>query len=225
MAVELLLDTANLETIRKYKEIYNLTGVTTNPTILAREKADFFPLLQEIREVIGDGQLHVQVTASTCEEMIREAEAVTQKLGKETYIKVPTNEEGLKTMKLLKEKGFHVTATAIYMPQQAMLAATAGADYVAPYFNRMNNMNVSGGQAISEIAELFRCFHCPVKILAASFHNTFQIMEALMAGADAVTASADMFTTMVENPAIDGAISDFRKDWISTYGDRKIYEL
>ncbi|HIS81189.1 MAG TPA: fructose-6-phosphate aldolase [Candidatus Scatomonas merdavium] len=223
--MEILLDTAHVETIRKYSSIYNLTGVTTNPTILAREKAEFFPLLQEIRGIIGDGQLHVQVTGNTCEEMMKEAEAVTDRLGKETYIKVPANEEGLKTMKALKSRGFLVTATAIYMPQQAMLASVAGADYVAPYFNRMNNMNVDGRQAVQDIATLFRHFGRRTKILAASFHNTYQIMEALMAGADTVTASADMFTTMVENPSVDGAIADFRRDWTDTYGDRRIYEL
>ena len=98
--MEILLDTAHVETIRKYSSIYNLTGVTTNPTILAREKAEFFPLLQEIRGIIGDGQLHVQVTGNTCEEMMKEAEAVTDRLGKETYIKVPAN-EGIKKERLL----------------------------------------------------------------------------------------------------------------------------
>lgn len=223
--MEILLDTANLEDIRKYSEIYDITGVTSNPTILSREKAEFFPLLLEIRNIIGDKQLHVQVTGSTCEEMLKEAEAITAKLGKDTYIKVPVNEEGVKTMKALKALGYKITGTAIYMPQQAMLASAVGADYVAPYFNRMNNMNVDSMKAIEDIAWLFEHYQRDTKILAASFKNTNQIMEALLAGAHAVTASVDLYTQMVESPVIDAAISGFANDWKAMYGDKRIYEF
>lgn len=108
--MEIILDTANLEDIRRYNDIYDITGITSNPTILAKEKAEFFPLLLEIRSIIGEKQLHVQVTGSTCEEMLKEAEALTGRLGKDTYIKVPANEEGIKTMKVLKSRGNRVTA-------------------------------------------------------------------------------------------------------------------
>lgn len=190
--MEIILDTANLEDIRRYNDIYDITGITSNPTILAKEKAEFFPLLLEIRSIIGEKQLHVQVTGSTCEEMLKEAEALTDRLGKDTYIKVPTNEEGIKTMKVLKSRGNRVTATAIYMPQQAMLAASVGADYVAPYFNRMNNMNVDSKKAIGDMAWLFEHNQIQTKIVAASFKNTQQVMEALMAGAQAVTVSPEL---------------------------------
>ncbi len=223
--MEILLDTANLETIRKYNEIYDITGVTSNPTILSREKAEFFPLLLEIRDIIGDKQLHVQVTGSSSEEMLKEAETITEKLGKNTYIKVPVNEEGIKTIKILKSNGYKVTGTAIYMPQQAMLAASVGADYVAPYFNRMNNMNVDSTNAIEEMAWLFEHYHKDTKILAASFKNTQQIMSALLAGAHAVTASADLYTQMVTSPVIDSAIDGFAKDWSGLYGEKRIYEF
>lgn len=223
--MEIILDTANLEDIRRYNDIYDITGITSNPTILAREKAEFFPLLLEIRSIIGEKQLHVQVTGSTCEEMLKEAEALTGRLGKDTYIKVPTNEEGIKTMKVLKSRGCKVTATAIYMPQQAMLAASVGADYVAPYFNRMNNMNVDSKKAIGDMAWLFEHHNIGTKIVAASFKNTQQIMEALMAGAQAVTVSPELYTQMVENPMIDSAIAGFAADWEATYGDKRIYEF
>lgn len=223
--MEIILDTANLEDIRRYNDIYDITGITSNPTILAKEKAEFFPLLLEIRSIIGEKQLHVQVTGSTCEEMLKEAEALTDRLGKDTYIKVPTNEEGIKTMKVLKSRGNRVTATAIYMPQQAMLAASVGADYVAPYFNRMNNMNVDSKKAIGDMAWLFEHNQIQTKIVAASFKNTQQVMDALMAGAQAVTASPELYTQMVENPMIDSAIAGFAADWEATYGDKRIYEL
>lgn len=223
--MEILLDTANLEKIRKYNDIYDITGVTSNPTILSREKAEFFPLLLEIRSIIGDKQLHVQVTGSTCEEMVKEAETITDKLGKNTYIKVPVNEEGIKSIKMLKSQGYKVTGTAIYMPQQAMLAASVGADYVAPYFNRMNNMNVDSKKALEEITWLFEHYHKDTKILAASFKNTHQIMDALLAGAHAVTASPELYTQMVESPVIDSAIAGFGTDWEAVYGDKRIYEI
>ncbi|GAA0268299.1 fructose-6-phosphate aldolase [Faecalicatena contorta] len=223
--MEIILDTANLEDIRRYNDIYDITGITSNPTILAKEKAEFFPLLLEIRSIIGEKQLHVQVTGSTCEEMLKEAEALTDRLGKDTYIKVPANEEGIKTMKVLKSRGNRVTATAIYMPQQAMLAASVGADYVAPYFNRMNNMNVDSKKAIGDMAWLFEHNQIQTKIVAASFKNTQQVMDALMAGAQAVTASPELYTQMVENPMIDSAIAGFAADWEATYGDKRIYEL
>ena len=223
--MEIILDTANLEDIRRYNDIYDITGITSNPTILAKEKAEFFPLLLEIRSIIGEKQLHVQVTGSTCEEMLKEAEALTGRLGKDTYIKVPANEEGIKTMKVLKSRGNRVTATAIYMPQQAMLAASVGADYVAPYFNRMNNMNVDSKKAIGDMAWLFEHNQIQTKIVAASFKNTQQLMEPLMAGAQAVTVSPELYTQMVENPMIDSAIAGFAADWEATYGDKRIYEL
>ena len=220
--MEILLDTANLEDIKKYHQLYDITGVTSNPTILAREKADFFPLLEEIKGIIGDKQLHVQVTGATCEEMLKEAEAIVSRLGKETYIKVPTTEVGIGTMKRLKEQGYKVTATAIYMPQQAMLAASVGADYVAPYFNRISNMSVDSKKVITDIANLFKTHHCQTKILAASFKNTQQIMDALSSGAAAVTADPSLFTQMVESPVIEAAVDGFLQDWKNVYGDVRI---
>ncbi len=224
--MEILLDTANLETIKKYNDIYDITGVTSNPTIISREKGDFFTILCGIRKIIGDEkQLHVQVTADNCEEMLEEAETIVKRLGKDTYIKVPTNEAGIKTMKTLKSKGYNVTATAIYTVQQAVMAASVGADYAAPYFNRMCNNNFDAPEAIAEMAEIYAMYGKKTKLLAASFKNTNQIMQALLAGAEAVTASPELYTQMVESPLIDDAISRFANDWNGLYGDKKIYEL
>lgn len=223
--MEILLDTANLEKIRKYVELYEITGITTNPTIISREKAPFWPLLLEIKEIIGDKQLHVQVTADTWEEMVKEADFIREKLGKDVYIKVPTTEQGICAMKHLKKQGAKVTATAVYTTQQAMMAASVGADYVAPYFNRMNNLNVDSKKVIADMVTLFKVHQKPTKILAASFKNTEQVMDALTVGAHAVTVAEELLTTMVENAIIDFAVEGFKKDWINTYGDKKVYEL
>lgn len=223
--MEFLLDTANVEKIKKYNEIYNVTGVTTNPTIISREKSEFFSILCKIREIMGDKQLHVQVTGNTCEEMLKEAETIVCRVDKNVYIKVPTNEEGIKTMKILKETGYNVTATAIYTVQQAIMAASVGADYAAPYFNRMCNNNYNAPEAIAEMAKIYNIYNKSTKLLAASFKNTNQIMQALLSGAMAVTVSPELYTMMLESPLIDSAITKFTEDWAGLYGEKKIYEL
>ena len=224
--MELLLDTANLEAIKKYHDYYAVIGVTTNPTILSREKGPFFETYEAIRKIIGDQkQLHVQITARTFEEMMKEAEAVTARLGKDVYIKVPVVEEGVKAMKLLKERGFNVTATAVVSVQQAFLAGSVGADYVAPYVNRMANLNIDPYEAIARIRNLFDYQNITTKILGASFKNTQQVMAAYENGAEAVTVAPDLLTTMCSNAVTDLWVANFEKDWAGLYGDRRIYEL
>ena len=224
--MELLLDTANLEAIKKYHDYYAVIGVTTNPTILSREKGPFFETYEAIRKIIGDQkQLHVQITARTCEEMLKEAEAVAARLGKDVYIKVPVVEEGVKAMKLLKESGFNVTATAVVSVQQAFLAGSVGADYVAPYVNRMANLNIDPYEAIARIRNLFDYQNITTKILGASFKNTQQVMAAYENGAEAVTVAPDLLTTMCTNAVTDLWVTNFEKDWAGLYGERRIYEL
>ena len=223
--MELLLDTANIVLIEQYNANYSITGVTSNPTIIAREKTAFFPTLCRIREIIGDKQLHVQVTAADYDGMLREAAAITSVLGKDTYIKVPTTQVGIGVMKSLKEQGYRVTATAIYSLQQAALAASVGADYAAPYVNRICNAYGNADAVISDIVKLFAVQGVQTKILAASFKNTDQIIRCLLTGAHAVTAAPELYTTMVQSPLIDAAVKQFESDWVGLYGDRTIDQL
>ena len=224
--MELLLDTANLEAIRKYCDYYNIIGVTTNPSILSREKGPFFETCARIREIIGqEKQLHVQVTGRSCEEMLKEAEVITQRLGKDVYIKVPVIEEGVKAMKLMKARGLRVTATAVVSVQQAFLAGSVGADYVAPYVNRMENLSIDPYEAVARIREIFDNQGITTKILGASFKNTQQVMRVYEMGAEAVTVGPELLTTMCSNAVTDLWVENFEKDWINLYGDRRIYEL
>ena len=224
--MELLLDTANLEAIRKYCDYYNIIGVTTNPSILSREKGPFFETCARILEIIGqEKQLHVQVTGRSCEEMLKEAEVITQRLGKDVYIKVPVMEEGVKAMKLMKARGLRVTATAVVSVQQAFLAGSVGADYVAPYVNRMENLNIDPYEAVARIREIFDNQGIATKILGASFKNTQQVMRIYEMGAEAVTVGPELLTTMCSNAVTDLWVENFEKDWINLYGDRRIYEL
>lgn len=223
--MEFFLDTVNVEKIKKYNEIYNITGVTSNPTILSRENCELFPTHLKIREIIGDKQLHVQVTGKTCEGMMREAKAITDRIDKNVYIKVPTNEEGIKTMKALKEDGYNVTATIVYTLQQAIMAASVGADYVAPYFNRMSDNNYNAVEEIADMAKAFKMYNKSTKLLVASFRNTNQIMKVILSGATAITAAPEFYSMMFENPSVDSIIERFDADWAKLYGEKRIYEI
>ena len=155
--MKILLDTANVEKIREYIEALPIIGVTTNPTILTREGGtDPVDTLLRIRGVIGkDKQLHVQLTETTYQKMIEEAYIITRILGENTYVKVPISEVGLKVTKKLTEDGINVTQTAILTATQAMLAAEAGAKYVAPYVSRLDNIMGNGISTIADISEIF----------------------------------------------------------------------
>ena len=136
-----MVDSADLNGIRKCAEFFPIAGVTTNPTIVSSAKTDFKKLLLEIREIIGDDKmLHVQVTSGDAEDMVREAEMLRDFVGGEFYVKIPITEQGLKAIQMCKAEGIGVTTTAIFTQQQALMAARAGADFVAPYVNRMDNL-------------------------------------------------------------------------------------
>ncbi|MCQ9210832.1 fructose-6-phosphate aldolase [Granulicatella seriolae] len=226
--MEFLLDTANLEEIKKYEAIIPLAGVTSNPSIVKKEgKIDFFKHMKQIRDIIGkDRTLHVQVVATDYEGMLKDAEMIAAQIDSEVYIKVPTSEIGLKVMKELKCRGMNVTATAIYTKFQAYLAIAAGADYLAPYFNRMENLNIDAKTAIQEIAKEIARTNSSSKILAASFKNIAQVNAALEAGAQSATMGCDIIKQAFSMPSIEQAVVDFTADWESIYGQgTAIYNL
>ena len=154
--MKILIDDANIDKIKAIYSYYLIDGVTTNPSILAKSGRNPYSVLKEIRAFIGDeAELHAQVISRTAEAMVEEGHKIAQVLGKNTYIKIPTVVEGLKAMKLLSSEGYRVTATAIYTPMQAYLAAKAGADYAAPYINRIDNLGANGILAAKTIQDIF----------------------------------------------------------------------
>ena len=218
--MEFLFDTANIEAIKTYQEVFPITGVTSNPSIIKAEgKIDLFAHFRRIREIIGmDKSLHIQVVSGNCEGMLQEADAILQNVDDKVYIKVPVTEEGLKAIKILKSRGVKITATAIYTKMQAILAIMAGADYIAPYFNRMENMSIDPRAVISEVAELINLYQYPTKILAASFKNAGQITDAFSCGAQSATVAPSILCDALKMPAIGQAVENFRKDWESVFG-------
>ena len=146
------IDDANVENIRRIYEHYPVDGVSTNPSILAKSGRNPYEVLKEIREIIGeDGELFVQATAATAEGMVGEAHKIVEVLGKTTLVKIPCTPEGFKAMKQLKREGIRFIGTAIYTAMQGFLAAKCGAEYVAPYVNRIDNMGFDGVQVAKDI--------------------------------------------------------------------------
>lgn len=218
--MELLLDTIHLADIQRYQKTIQLAGVTSNPTIIKKEgRVPFFDHLRKIRQIIGPkASLHVQVVGGQTAEMVEDAHEILQNIDSEVFIKVPTNEAGLAAMKILKAEGVHITATAIYTEMQGYLAMSVGADYLAPYYNRMLNMGIDASQIIAAWSKKIAHEHLSTKTLAASFHNVDQINQALRSGAQAITTGPDILDTALATSVIGAAIQDFTHDWESVYG-------
>lgn len=218
--MEILLDTANIDAIKKYERSIALSGVTTNPTIVKKEgKIDFFKHMNEIREIIGkDGLFHIQAVGKTKDEFVQDAYTIWDEVDPDVFVKIPTTEEGLAAIKTLKKEGRNITATGVYTEFQAYMALEAGADYVAPYYNRMRNMNIDAIAFIRNVANVIDRYNYKTKILAASFHNVEEVNNAIRNGAQAVTMGPDVMAAGLGMPAIDKAVDDFTSDWESIYG-------
>lgn len=220
--MKLIIDDAHIEQIKKIYEYYPVDGVTTNPTILAASGRKPYDVLHEIRDFIGaDAELHVQVVAKTADAMVEDAHRIQKELGANTYVKIPSVEEGFKAMRILKAEGANITATAIYTPMQAFLAAKAGAYYAAPYINRIDNMGYDGVSIAQHIHDIFRKNNLNAEVLAASFKNSQQMLDLAEYGVGAATASPDVIFALVKNEAITSAINVFIKDFEKLVGEGK----
>ncbi len=220
--MKLIIDDAHIEQIKRIYEFYPVDGVTTNPTILAASGRNPYEVLHEIREFIGaDAELHVQVIARTAEGMVADAHRIVKELGDNTYVKIPSVEEGFKAMRMLRAEGINITATAIYTPLQAFLAAKSGASYAAPYINRIDNMGYDGVQIAQHIHDIFKNNNFKAEVLAASFKNSQQLLDLAEYGIGASTASPDVIFALVKNEAITSAINKFIDDFERLVGPGK----
>ena len=214
-----LLDTANAEQIKKAFDLYPMSGVTTNPTIISKEKGNFLDILKTTRNIIGqDKILYVQAVSKKSDEIVKEAEYLSKTIGGKLSIKIPVIPEGIKAIKILKKEDIKTTATTIFTPQQALIAAEAGASFVAPYVNRLDNISGDGVGTVAQIVELFNLNGLDTKVLAASFKNVQQVHEVALAGAQAVTVSAEIMDNLVSHPLTDWSVEKFIKDWEGVYG-------
>lgn len=217
-----VIDDANMEKIREIYEYYPVDGVTTNPSILAKSGRNPYEVLKEIRSFIGkDADLHVQVVSKKAEDMVEEGHKILAELGDNTYVKIPTTPEGLKAMKMLSSEGHRVTATAIYTPMQAFLAGKAGADYAAPYVNRIDNLGADGIATAKTIHDIFKVNGLKTEVLAASFKNSQQVLELCKYGIGAATIGTDVIDGLIENACVSKAIDGFTDDFEELCGEGK----
>ena len=220
--MKLLIDYAGIEKIKELYEYFPLDGVTTNPTIIAAAGRDPYETLKEIREFIGsDADLHAQVISLKAEDIVAEAYDMLAALGATTCIKIPVTREGLKAIKMLASEGVRVTATAIYNPIQATLAAHAGAAFVAPYVNGIDNVGMDGMKFAKTIQETFDNQGLECQVLAASFKNTYQVQELFAHGITCITAVPEVLEGMLKNDLTTARVARFTADFEALCGEGK----
>ena len=222
-----LIDSANLDEIRALSEYLPIAGVTSNPSIVKKEgSVPFFAHMREIRSIIGNLRpLHIQVTATDYDGMMRDAEAVFRHVDEKVFIKVPVDFEGVKVIKALRRQGANVTATAVYGMDQAFMALEAGADCIAPYYNRMEALGVDAASVIGNIAGIIAHYGYETEILAASFKQPAQIDRAILAGAHSVTVAPDVLRGIFAKQVVADAVQAFSDDWTGLYGGKSLAEL
>ena len=220
---KILIDSADIKKAREIERYYTIAGITTNPTILSKIEGSLEDKLKELKEfTYGKYEVHVQTTESEVEKIVEEAKKLRDYFGESFYIKIPVTKSGLEAMKLCSKENIRVTATAILTAMQALAAAKNGANYVAPYVNRMENVGQDAKEAILEISNLLIDY--PTEILAASFKNVKQVQDILRCGAEAVTIAPEIIEASIWHPYTDKSVFDFEKDWENRFGDKKIVD-
>ena len=220
---KILIDSADIKKAREIEKYYTIAGITTNPTILSKIEGSLEDKLKELKEfTYGKYEVHVQTTESEVEKIVEEAKKLRDYFGESFYIKIPVTKAGLEAIKLCSKENIRVTATAILTAMQALAAAKNGANYVAPYVNRMENVGQDAKEAILEISNLLIDY--PTEILAASFKNVKQVQDILRCGAEAVTIAPEIIEASIWHPYTDKSVFDFEKDWGNRFGDKKIVD-
>lgn len=222
--LEIYLDSANLADIKILSPALPLTGITTNPTIMAAGGIGLIRLLTALTEIMGSkARFHVQVISNTTDGIIAEAQKL-HALPFDIVVKIPAHTAGLTAIKHIKQDNIPVLATAIYNVQQGMLAALNGADYLAPYLNRIDNLGFDGIGVISDLQLFIHQYQSPSKLLVASFKNVHQVLQVLKLGVQAVTLPTDIARQMLTTPATDAAVEKFSQDWHAVFADHLSYE-
>ncbi|MGR9052748.1 MAG: transaldolase family protein [Gammaproteobacteria bacterium] len=222
--LELYLDTADLSQVARFNACLPVKGVTTNPTILAKAGIGLNTLLPALADILGpEARYHAQVVGATVEAILEEARRLAD-MPYGIVVKVPATEIGLAAIRKIKGEGIPVLATAIYSVQQGFLAALSGADYLAPYVNRIDATGTDGVAVVADL-QLLVDRHCPdCKILPASFKNAAQAVNVLKTGVAAITLPADVAEQMLMHPSAQPAVERFADDWQAVFGDKRSFE-
>lgn len=217
--MKLFIDTANVEDIRKANDMGVICGVTTNPSLIAKEGRDFNEVIRQITSIV-DGPISGEVKATTtdAEGMIAEGREIAA-IHPNMVVKIPMTVEGLKAVKVLASEGIKTNVTLIFSSNQALLAARAGAAYVSPFLGRLDDINVRGVDLIREISDIFAVAGIEMEIIAASVRNTIHVTDCALAGADIATVPYSVIEQMTKHPLTDQGIKKFQEDYKAVFGE------
>ena len=218
--MKFFIDTANVEDIKKANDMGVICGVTTNPSLIAKEGRVFEEVIAEIASIV-DGPISGEVRATTtdAESMIREGREIA-KIHKNMVVKIPMTVEGLKAVKVLSSEGIKTNVTLIFTANQALLAARAGASYVSPFLGRLDDISTKGIDLVAEIAEMFDVAGIETEIIAASVRNPIHVTECALAGADIATVPYKVIEQMTHHPLTDAGIEKFKQDYLLCSGSK-----
>lgn len=209
--MKIFLDTANLDSIVKYEEMGIVDGITTNPTLLSKEKGNPIEVMKKIVEFVK-GPVSLEIVATTFDQMMDEALKIA-KYGENVVVKVPMTMDGLKVVKALSDKDIKTNVTLIFSATQALLAAKAGATYVSPFIGRLDDIGSEGLNLISEIVQIFASYDISTQVLVASVRHPLHVIESAKMGADVVTLPPDILDKMIRHPLTDKGLDLFSADW------------
>lgn len=211
--MKFFIDTANIDEIKEVASWGIIDGVTTNPSLIAKEGRVFEDVIKEITEIV-DGPISAEVVSLECEGMLEEARELA-KIHKNIVIKLPMTKEGIKACKKLTDEGIKTNVTLIFSASQALIAAKAGATYVSPFLGRLDDISSDGMILIDDIAQIFYNYDIQTEIIAASVRHPIHLVECAKAGADIATIPYKVFNQMLKHPLTDIGIEKFLKDWES----------
>lgn len=209
--MKLFIDTANVEEIKLANDLGVICGVTTNPSLIAKEGRDFKQIVTEIAQIV-DGPISAEVISLECDGMVDEARSLS-KIHKNIVIKISMTLEGLKAVKILTSEGIKTNVTLIFSASQALLAARAGATYVSPFLGRLDDIGMPGMEFVEEIANIFKMHDIKTEIIAASIRNPLHVIDAACTGANIATIPYKIILQMINHPLTDAGIEKFMHDW------------
>ncbi len=216
--MKLFIDTANVEEIRSAAELGVICGVTTNPSLIAREGRDLGEVIREIASIV-DGPISAEVTASDAQGMIAQARSLSA-IHPNIVVKIPITAEGLKAVHVLSGEGIHTNVTLIFSAAQALLAARAGATYVSPFIGRLDDISENGMSIVADIVEIFRVHDIGTEIISASIRGPQDVIDAAKCGSDIATVPYKILMQMLHHPLTDAGIERFNADWAKAFGTK-----
>lgn len=217
--MKFFIDTANLDEIKKAESLGVIDGVTTNPSLVAKEgDIDFKTRIKEICEIV-DGPVSAEVIGLKTEEMVAEARELA-KIASNVVVKIPMTMEGLKAVKILSSEGIKTNVTLVFSANQALLAAKAGATFASPFIGRLDDRGHNGMELINEIVTIYDNYNLNTEIISASIRHPMHVKEAALAGADIATIPFDVIETLSKHPLTDIGIERFLADWNKTQGNK-----